>query len=75
METAMNHPCPKCSEPMTAGHIRDLGLGSDVLSWSEGAAERNSLGVVKTSPVRYAIEAQRCPKCGLVEMYAQERAY
>jgi len=71
----MESQCPKCSEEMTAGHIRDMGLNSGVLTWSEGEAEKNTLGNIKAARVRYSIEALRCPKCGLVEMFALKRAY
>ena len=71
----MHHDCPKCSQPMTAGHIRDMGLNPELLTWSEGQAQRNTLGSIETSRVRYSVEAYRCPNCGLVEMYALERKY
>jgi hypothetical protein len=42
--------------------------------WVEGTLDTPWLGgVIKDRKAKYLIEAVRCPKCGLVQFYANQR--
>jgi hypothetical protein len=72
----MDHTCSKCNVPMTKGYLQDLTLNEiRPLTFAEGDVQTNLFGQVKQNLVRYTIEAYRCPSCGFVENYANQRSY
>ena len=66
-------PCPKCKGDMQAGFIPDFTYGSVQASkWVEGDPEKNWVGNVKTSGrLTVAVSAERCTRCGFLELYAK----
>lgn len=65
--------CPKCQGAMESGLVLDYSYGAILpLQWMEGAAEKNFLGNIKTKGRRrIAITAERCTRCGYLELYAR----
>jgi Domain of unknown function (DUF6487) len=65
--------CPKCNGDMQPGFIPDFGYGSILpSSWMEGEAAKNWMGNVKIKgKPRLPTSADRCVKCGFLELYAK----
>ena len=66
-------PCPKCNGEMQTGVIPDFGYGTVLpSSWMEGEGDKNWMGSVKwRGKLRILISAERCVKCGFLELYAK----
>ncbi len=65
--------CPKCQRKMDVGHVPDMGYGAVYLaSWAAGTpVERKYVGGIKVDKKQQIpLAAYRCPRCGLVELYA-----
>jgi hypothetical protein len=58
---------------MESGFVPDYSYASILpLKWMEGAAEKGLLGNIKTKGRRQiAITAERCIRCGYLELYAR----
>lgn len=65
--------CPKCQGATETGFVPDASYGAVLLSnWTEGAPEKNWLQSVKLKGRRQIpLTAERCTKCGYVEIYAR----
>jgi predicted nucleic-acid-binding Zn-ribbon protein len=65
--------CPKCGGPMTTGFLLDHSDkgGGRVTDWIEGAVEKSFwTGVKLKGRRRFPVMADRCEKCGFLELYA-----
>ena len=64
--------CPKCGSPMTTGFILDRGdKGTATSDWVEGAPEKSFWSGIKLKGRRrFTIVADRCERCGFLELYA-----
>ena len=63
--------CPKCGSPMTTGFLLDADQGSKTTDWIEGAPEKSFWGHVKLKGRRrFPVNADRCERCGFLELYA-----
>jgi hypothetical protein len=63
--------CPKCGSPMTTGFLLDAADASKVTEWIEGAPEKHWLmGLILKNRRRIPINADRCERCGFLELYA-----
>lgn len=66
--------CPKCQRKMEPGHLPDMGYGVVLQSsWSPGIPERRRMfgGIRYDKKMQIPVSAYRCPRCGLVELYAE----
>jgi len=65
--------CPKCLGQMEAGFVPDFSYGVVLqASWTEGTPDKNFLGSIKVKGRRQIpLSADRCPRCGYVEIYAR----
>ena len=66
--------CAKCGGEMVIGFIPDMGgAGYLPARWVEGVPEHSVLKGTKVSgKTQLTIRANRCQKCGFVELYANE---
>jgi Domain of unknown function (DUF6487) len=64
--------CPKCGSPMTTGFLLDRGdKGNSTTEWVEGAVEKSFwTGLKLKNRRRFPINADRCERCGFLELYA-----
>ena len=64
--------CPKCGSRMTTGFLLDnADKGNSTTDWIEGAAEKSFwTGVKVKGRRRFPVMADRCEKCGFLELYA-----
>ena len=71
----MEHKCPTCDIPMDEGFIPERTMGAAAQGvFAEGTPEFGFFGGVKMDGHRlYALTAYRCPRCGLVHLYATKR--
>jgi hypothetical protein len=72
----MEPQCPTCSVAMVTGSIPVAPSPpcGRLLSWVEGDPETGALsGFNALFAWYYPIQAFRCPKCGLVQLYAAKR--
>lgn len=64
--------CPKCGSRMTTGFV--LGQSSQArvqAEWVEGAVEKSFwTGINLKGRRRFPVTADRCEKCGFLELYA-----
>jgi hypothetical protein len=52
------------------------GKGGGALPWAEGEPKFGILGLPNTLDTSfYVMKAFRCPKCGLIQLYATKRRY
>lgn len=68
MPTAMR--CPKCDSPMTTGYVMDSAQSPQPSEWIEGAPEKRWWGLQTKNRRRFPITADRCERCGYLELYA-----
>lgn len=63
--------CPKCGSPMTTGFLLDEGQHQmKSLEWIEGPPEKGFWGLKLKSRRRFEVVADRCVRCGFLELYA-----
>jgi len=64
--------CPRCSVQLQEGYILERARnGRGATEWIEGKPERSFWsGVVLSGRARLPVASFRCPRCGLLEMYA-----
>jgi predicted nucleic-acid-binding Zn-ribbon protein len=64
--------CPKCGSPMTTGFLLDSAdKANKATDWIEGAVEKSFwTGVKLKDRRRFPVMADRCEKCGFLELYA-----
>jgi len=64
--------CPKCGSPMTTGFLLDSAdKGNKATDWIEGAVEKSFwMGVKLKGRRRFPVMADRCERCGFLELYA-----
>ncbi|SOD03252.1 hypothetical protein SAMN05216486_1094 [bacterium JGI 053] len=63
--------CPKCGSPMTTGYLLDQGQHVKVTEWIEGAPEKSFwTGLNLKQRRRFPVTADRCERCGFLELYA-----
>lgn len=62
--------CPKCGSPMTTGFLLDLKDSPKVTEWIEGAPEKSFWGLNLKNRRRFPVVADRCERCGFLELYA-----
>jgi hypothetical protein len=63
--------CPKCGSPMTTGFLLDAAQSMKVAEWVEGAPEKSFwTGLKLTRRRRFPVVADRCERCGFLELYA-----
>ena len=70
---SQSHECPKCQKRMDPGHMPDVGYGVVTQStWSIGLPEKKRFlgGIKYDKKAQIPVIAYRCPRCGLVELYA-----
>jgi hypothetical protein len=70
--------CPHCAVALVEGFVLDHGHGDTrrIGVWVEGTPEMTFFGNAKVdNRANYYLEAFRCPQCGLVQMYANDRTY
>jgi hypothetical protein len=63
MTDSQGHACPKCRVQMESGEIQ--GAGWAPRSSNDGIWERT-----KAALATLKLHGMRCPKCGLLELYA-----
>lgn len=76
--TIMTPICPTCGVALTEGFVLDQvhGITKDAAVWVEGKPELSFFGNVKLGGhLKFTIQAFRCSECGLVHLYANNRAY
>jgi hypothetical protein len=66
--------CPDCDREMEEGFLLDSTHGGQgVGHWVAGQAERSVwTGVKMKGRTKVPILAMRCPRCGLLRLYARE---
>jgi hypothetical protein len=66
--------CPDCSRDMEEGFLLDTTHGGHTVGyWVRGQAERSIwTGLKLKGRQKLPILAMRCPRCGLLRLYAQE---
>lgn len=64
--------CPKCSISLQEGYLLDHARnGRGATKWVEGKPVRSFWqGVALGGKQQLAVASFRCPRCGLLEMYA-----
>jgi predicted nucleic-acid-binding Zn-ribbon protein len=62
--------CPKCGSPMTTGYLLDQDQGPKTTDWVEGAPEKSFWGLKLKNRRRFPVVADRCERCGFLELYA-----
>ncbi|MFL5385237.1 MAG: PF20097 family protein [Longimicrobiaceae bacterium] len=63
--------CPKCGSPMTSGFLLDMKDSATVTDWVEGAPEKSFwTGLNLKGRRRFPVVADRCERCGFLELYA-----
>ena len=63
--------CPRCGNPMTTGYLLDNSQAPKPLEWVEGAPEKSFWSGVKLKGRRrFPVVADRCERCGFLELYA-----
>jgi hypothetical protein len=62
--------CPKCGSPMTTGFLLDMKDSAKVTEWVEGAPEKSFWGLKLKGRRRFPVTADRCERCGFLELYA-----
>jgi len=63
--------CPKCGSLMTTGYLLDAGQAHKASEWIEGAPEKSFwTGLKFKGRRRFTIVADRCERCGYLELYA-----
>jgi predicted nucleic-acid-binding Zn-ribbon protein len=63
--------CPKCGGAMTTGFLLDVGQSQKATEWVEGEPKKSVWTGIKLSGLRrYPVNADRCNKCGFLELYA-----
>jgi Domain of unknown function (DUF6487) len=70
--------CTACSEAMVEGYLPDHGHGvtTYVEVWVQGEPILTLLGNADIdSAPKYFINAYRCPKCGIIQLYGTKRTY
>ena len=55
---------------MTTGFILDQNQGPKVSNWIEGRPEKGFWGMKVKGRRQFEINADRCEKCGFLELYA-----
>jgi len=69
--------CPRCDSQMEDGFLVDHGdhHTTQLLEWAEGEPARGFFGGLKLKGrARYEVLSRRCTRCGLIEIYALDRA-
>ena len=66
--------CPDCDRVLEEGFLLDHTHGGQgVLNWVAGLAEKSVwTGLKMRGRTRVPVLAMRCPRCGLIRMYARE---
>ena len=63
--------CPKCASPMTTGFLLDSAQSPNTTEWVEGPAEKQFwTGLKLKGRRRFPVVADRCERCGFLELYA-----
>ena len=63
--------CPKCGSPMTTGFLLDNAQSPKPTEWVEGAPEKSFwIGLKLNNRRRFPVNADRCERCGFLELYA-----
>ena len=62
--------CRKCGSPMTTGFLLDSGEAPKVTEWIEGPPEKSFWGLKLKNRRRFPVVADRCERCGFLELYA-----
>ena len=63
--------CPKCGSAMTTGFLLDAGQSPKAIDWVEGAPEKSFwTGLRLKGRRRFPVMADRCERCGFLELYA-----
>jgi len=63
--------CPRCGSQMTIGYLLDQGQAAQAAEWIEGEPEKHWLtGLNFKNRRRFPITADRCERCGFLELYA-----
>ena len=62
--------CPKCGNPMTTGFLLERDQGDKVMEWIEGPPEKGFWGLKLKGRRRFPVNADRCERCGFLELYA-----
>ena len=63
--------CPKCGSPMTTGFLLDSSDRPKPTEWVEGAPEKSFwTGLKLARRRRFPVNADRCERCGFLELYA-----
>jgi len=66
--------CPKCKTAMEEGFVLDRNYARvEVSTWAKGAPAKGWFGASLRGVRQYPIQTYRCPACGYLESYAQER--
>jgi hypothetical protein len=55
---------------MTTGFLLDADQGAKTTDWIEGAPEKNFWGMKLKGRRRFPVSADRCERCGFLELYA-----
>ena len=69
--------CPECSISMDSGFLADRGDHSQVApcDWVQGPPEKSFLrGTKVRGKERHRLVVHRCPRCGLLRLYAPAEA-
>ncbi|MFF8613986.1 hypothetical protein [Streptomyces sp. NPDC015350] len=72
-----NVRCTQCGAVgLEPGFVEDLGQGArGFTQWVAGALEKGPLGRAKRmGRPHWQIDAYRCPRCGHLEMFANQRS-
>jgi hypothetical protein len=68
--------CPKCNTQMERGFVPDQAHGNftHLGYWHKGIPQKRMIlpGITYSNNGRIPIGAFRCPKCGFVELYADD---
>jgi len=63
--------CPKCGSPMTTGFLLDHKDHPRETEWIEGTPEKSFWsGLNLKNRRRFPVVADRCERCGFLELYA-----
>ena len=62
--------CRKCGSPMTTGFLLDQGSAPAATEWIEGPPDKSFWGLKLKNRRRFPVVADRCERCGFLELYA-----